>query len=215
MFDHALAALFQVVVIDLVMAGDNAIVIGMAAARMPKAQRGRVVFWGLAASVLLRVALAAGAASILKIIGLMFAGGVLLLWVGWRFYRDLVQQHQQAQGADVVAEALTRQSENATNGSANGASVRGAVLRIVAADISMSLDNVLAVAGAALNHLWVLVVGLLLSVVLMGVAATQIAKLLQRFPWLSYLGVLIVLYVALHMMWLGSLEIVHAAAAPS
>jgi YjbE family integral membrane protein len=212
MFDHSLAALFQVVVIDLVMAGDNAIIIGMAAAQMPKAKRGRVVFWGLAASVLLRVVLAAGAASILKIIGLTLAGGVLLLWVGWRFYRDLAQRHQQEEGAEVVAEVMA--APGVPDGPASGQSVRGAILRIAAADLSMSLDNVLAVAGAALNHLWVLVVGLLLSVVLMGFAASQIAKLLQKYPWASYAGVLIVLYVALHMIWLGGVEVFHAASAP-
>jgi len=210
-FDHAaLSAFLQVVVIDVVMAGDNAVIIGMAASRVRKADRGPVVFWGLAASVLLRVALATGAASILKIIGLTLAGGVLLLWVGWRFYRDLAQHRQQKEGAEVVAQAA--EGDGTVNGAAhaNGGAKRRAILQIIAADLSMSLDNVLAVAGASLNHVWVLVAGLVLSVALMGIAAAQIAKLLQRYPWVSYAGVLIVFYVALRMIWMGGLQVFHA-----
>jgi YjbE family integral membrane protein len=205
-----LAAFLQVVAIDVVMAGDNAIVIGMAAARVPKAGRKQVVFWGLSASVALRVLLATAAASILKIIGLTLAGGVLLLWVGWRFYRDIAQHKEQNEGADVVAE--THENEGSASGATHGdgGARRRAILQIIAADLSMSLDNVLAVAGASLNHVWVLVAGLVLSVALMGIAAAQIAKLLQRFPWVSYAGVLIVFYVALRMIWLGGLQIFQA-----
>ncbi len=203
-FDHAaLTAFLQVVMIDVVMAGDNAVIIGMAASRVPKADRDRVVFWGLAASVVLRVILATAAASILEIIGLTLAGGVLLLWVAWRFYRDLTQHKED--GAEIAAHAPNGDSL------ANAKALRRAILQIIAADLSMSLDNVLAVAGASLNHLWVLVAGLILSVALMGIAATQIAKLLKRFPWVSYAGVLIVLYVALRMIWMGGLQIFHAA----
>ena len=205
-FDHAaLTAFLQVVMIDVVMAGDNAVIIGMAASRVPKADRDRVVFWGLAASVVLRVILATAAASILEIIGLMLAGGVLLLWVAWRFYRDLTQHKDEEEGAEIAAQGCD------SDGLANAKAMRRAVLQIIAADLSMSLDNVLAVAGASLNHLWVLVAGLILSVALMGIAAAQIAKLLKRFPWVSYAGVLIVLYVALRMIWQGGLQIFHAA----
>ena len=206
--DHAaLTAFLQVVMIDVVMAGDNAIVIGMAASRVRKADRDKVVFWGLAASVVLRVALATAASSILQIIGLTLAGGVLLLWVAWRFWRDLTQHKQEDVGADVVAAPEEASAPPAYGG---GKAMRRAVLQIVAADLSMSLDNVLAVAGASLNHVWVLVAGLILSVALMGVAASQIARLLKRFPWVSYAGVLIVLYVALRMIWLGGLQMFHA-----
>ena len=206
--DHAaLTAFLQVVMIDVVMAGDNAIVIGMAASRVRKADRDKVVFWGLAASVVLRVALATAASSILQIIGLTLAGGVLLLWVAWRFWRDLTQHKQEDVGADVVAAPEEASAPPAHGG---GKAMRRAILQIVAADLSMSLDNVLAVAGASLNHVWVLVAGLILSVALMGVAASQIARLLKRFPWVSYAGVLIVLYVALRMIWLGGLQMFHA-----
>lgn len=193
------------------MAGDNAVVIGMAATRVPKASRDRVVFWGLAASVILRVLLATVAASILEIIGLMFAGGVLLLWVAWRLYRDIARQEQQTAGVAMIS--VAEQDDGLPDGGARAtaSAMRKAILQIAAADLSMSLDNVLAVAGASLNHAWVLVAGLVLSVALTGVAAAQIAKLLQKHLWLSYAGVLIVLYVALHMIWLGSMEILQAA----
>ena len=207
-FDHAaLTAFLQVVMIDVVMAGDNAVIIGMAAARVAKPDRDKVVFWGLAASVVLRVLLAMGAASILEIIGLTLAGGVLLLWVAWRFWRDLTQHKQEDVGADVVAAPEEAKAPPARGGAK---AMRRAILQIVAADLSMSLDNVLAVAGASLNHLWVLVAGLVLSVALMGIAASQIAKLLKRYPWVSYIGVLIVLYVALRMIWMGGLQVFNA-----
>jgi YjbE family integral membrane protein len=208
-FDHAaLTAFLQVVMIDVVMAGDNAVIIGMAASRVPKAVRDRVVFWGLAASVVLRVGLATAASSILEIIGLTLAGGVLLLWVAWRFYRDLTQHKEEDKGADIVSEPQKETVPAMPR--VHGKVMRRAILQIIAADLSMSLDNVLAVAGASLNHMWVLVAGLILSVALMGIAASQIAKLLKRFPWVSYAGILIVLYVALRMIWMGGLQIFQA-----
>ena len=196
-FGHssALIALLQVILIDLTLAGDNAVVIGMAAARVPADKRPRAIFWGLTAAVILRVILATLAATILEVIGLMFAGGILLLWVSWRIWRDLnPTKEEEAQAAAIDHPEAIK-------------TVRKAMLRIVIADLSMSLDNVLAVAGAAMEHVWVLVIGLILSVALMGVAATYVAKLLGKHPWISYAGLVLVLYVALRMIWLGGLEI--------
>jgi YjbE family integral membrane protein len=188
-----LVALVQVLMIDIVLAGDNAVVIGMAAARVPPRLRNKVIFWGLAAAVGLRVCLAVIAVSLMEVIGLTLAGGILLLWVCWRFWRDI-------SGAKPDETALH----------APVASLGPAITRIVLADISMSLDNVLAVAGAARNHLDVLVIGLLLSVGLMGAAANLIARLLERFRWISYLGLAIVLYVALSMIWSGGHDLLKA-----
>jgi YjbE family integral membrane protein len=186
-----LLALAQVVMIDIVLAGDNAVVIGLAAARVPARLRHKVIFLGLAAAVLLRVALAAVAVQLMQIIGLTLAGGILLLWVSWRFWRDISGAHGKPY-AQMDA----------------GGSLRRAILQIVLADISMSLDNVLAVAGAARGHLDVLAIGLLLSVALMGVAANLIARLLERFRWISYVGLAIVVYVALSMIWSGSHDVI-------
>jgi len=187
LFQHGgLIALLQVLMIDIVLAGDNAVVIGMAAARVPARLRNKVIFWGLAAAVALRVGLAVIAVSLLKVIGLTLAGGILLLWVCWRFWRD-------------ISTASPHEAETA----AGRASLCRAVTRIVLADVSMSLDNVLGVAGAARDHLDVLVIGLMMSVGLMGAAANIIARLLERFRWISYLGLAIVLYVALSMIWEG------------
>jgi YjbE family integral membrane protein len=183
-----LIALGQVLMIDIVLAGDNAVVIGMAAAR-----RGKVILWGLVAAVGLRVVLAVIAVSLMKVIGLTLAGGILLLWVCWRFWRDI--SHAKPYEAAPLAV---------------NASLRRAIIQIVLADVSMSLDNVLAVAGAARDHLDVLVIGLLLSVGLMGAAANVIARLLERFRWISYLGLAIVLYVALSMIWHGGHDVIKA-----
>ena len=209
--DPSLAALFQVILIDIVLAGDNAVVIGMAAARVPKAHRARVVFWGLAAAVILRVILATLTASILETIGLMFAGGILLLWVSWRFYRDLVESKEETAGAEAMAAAEAENGANGIPAIDDGMSTRRAIAQIVVADLSMSLDNVLAVAGAAMDHVWVLAIGLVLSIALMGIAASLIARLLQRHPWISYAGLIIVLYVALRMIWFGGWEIMYVA----
>jgi YjbE family integral membrane protein len=184
-----LAALAQVLMIDVVLAGDNAVVIGMAAARVPPAIRAKVIFAGLAAAVLFRLGMAVIAVRLLGIIGLTLAGGILLLWVAWRFWRD-----------------LSRHPPNQVQMDAKG-SLGRAIFQIVLADISMSLDNVLAVAGAAREHLDVLAIGLLLSVALMGAAAGLIARLLDRFRWISYLGLAVVIYVALSMIWSGSHDV--------
>ncbi len=204
----SIAALLQVILIDIVLAGDNAVVIGVAAALVPKAQRRQVIFWGLASAVMLRVMLATVAATIMAVIGLTFAGGILLLWVSWRLYREIHRSHEEAVGAKTIGDehrgiippSLPSPTPN----------VRRAIVQIAIADLSMSLDNVLAVAGAAMNHVWVLAVGLLLSVVLIGFAASMIANLLQRYPWISYAGLTIIVYVALRMIWFGGLQIMHA-----
>jgi YjbE family integral membrane protein len=188
-----LFALGQVLMIDLVLAGDNAVVIGLAAARVPVHMRRKVVLWGLVAAVVLRIALAAIAVQLMAIVGLTLAGGILLLWVCWRMWRDI------AEGGDKDAHAIDPD-----------ASMRQAIIQIVLADVSMSLDNVLGVAGAARDHLDVLVIGLVLSVALMGAAANVIARLLHRYRWISYVGLLIVLYVALSMIWEGGHRVADA-----
>jgi len=189
-----LTALFQVLVIDLVLAGDNAVAVGLAAAGLPIQRRRQVILLGLFAAVGLRIVFALIATQLLAIIGLLFAGGALLLWVCWKMWREL----QAARHHDHEAEA----------GGGEGAvrpakSFRDAFLQILAADVSMSLDNVLAVAGAAREHPAVLVFGLLLSIALMGLAASWIARMLNKHRWIGYVGLFIVLYVALHMMWEG------------
>ena len=186
----AFFALLQVVLIDIVLAGDNAIVIGMAAARVPQEARRKVIFWGLVVAVVARVILAAATVELLQVIGLMFAGGILLLWVCWRMYRD-----------------ITGSKGHAAPEIEGNATARRAVFQILLADVSMSLDNVLAVAGAARDHLDVLVIGLLLSVGLMGAAANVIAKLLERYRWIAYIGLAIVVYVAVMMIWHGWEEV--------
>lgn len=186
-------ALAQVLMIDLVLAGDNAVVIGLAAARVPAHLRKKVILWGLIAAVVLRIGLAVVAVELMAIIGLTLAGGILLLWVCWRMWRDI---------HDSGAEAETAIQP--------GDSLRKAILQIVLADISMSLDNVLGVAGAARDHIDVLIIGLILSVALMGVAANAVARLLQRYRWISYVGLLIVLYVAVSMIWEGAHQVAEA-----
>ena len=209
----AFAALLQVILIDIVLAGDNAVVIGIAAARVPKPLRRKVIFWGLTAAVLLRIGLAAMAATILHVIGLTFAGGILLLWVAWRLYRDLREPHEELVGTRTIGASIGKPcaAEQTPEVRADARVVDRTIMRIAIADLSMSLDNVLAVAGAAMNHVWVLTVGLVLSVALMGFASAMIANLLHRHPWISYAGLMIVVYVAVHMIWYGAFAIMHAA----
>ena len=185
-----LVALAQVLMIDIVLAGDNAVVIGLAAARVPAQMRRKVIFWGLVAAVGLRIGMAAIAVQLLAVIGLTLAGGILLLWVCWRMWRDI------SGSKDHVAPEIQA-----------GASAKRAIIQILVADVSMSLDNVLAVAGAARDHLDVLVLGLLMSVALMGAAANTIAKLLARYRWIAYIGLAIVLYVAASMVWHGGHDV--------
>lgn len=204
----ATVALLQVILIDIVLAGDNAVVIGMAASRVPVVQRARVIFWGLAAAVVIRIFLATITATLLAVIGLMFAGGILLLWVTWRLYRDIKEGQQDEVGHHTIT---TGEDHPKARPPLDDKGVRKAIGHIVVADISMSLDNVLAVAGAAREHVWVLAVGLLLSIAMMGVAASMIAKLLRKHPWINYAGLIIVFYVALRMIWDGGHEIAHHA----
>lgn len=210
--DPALVALVQVVLIDIVLAGDNAVVIGMAAANVAPADRGRVIFWGLVAAVVLRIGFAVMAAELLSLLGLMLAGGVLLLWVAWRLYRDLREAREEDVGATTIADPanVSTASVESADTAVKSISMRQAIIQVTIADVSMSLDNVLAVAGAAMDHVWVLAIGLVLSIALMGIAAAYIARLLQRYPWVSYAGLVIVLYVAFAMIWRGTSELVYA-----
>jgi len=194
-----LVALLQIIVIDVVLAGDNAIVVGMAASRVAPDLRARVIFWGIVGAVLLRIGFAAITVQLMAIVGLTLAGGILLLWVCWKMYRELRHTPHAASAGAAVS------GSGAETGKELG--FWGAIVQIIVADVSMSLDNVLAVAGAAKGHTGVLVIGLAIAVVLMAVAASFIAKLLARFPWITWLGLAIVLYVALDMMWRGSLEV--------
>lgn len=194
-----LIALGQVLLIDLVLAGDNAIVVGMAAAGLPAEQRRKAIFWGIAAATIMRIGFAAITTQLLAIVGLTFAGGVLLLWVCYKMFRELQRGHQ--------PEVTEAEMEQAAQAPGQRKTLRGAIIQILVADVSMSLDNVLAVAGAAKDHLWVLVVGLAISVVLMGVAATLIAKLLERHRWIAWVGLLVILYVAVEMIWKGGGEV--------
>lgn len=200
----ALSALFQVLMIDLVLAGDNAVAVGLAAGGLPPEQRRKAIFWGLAAAVITRIGFALITTQLLGIIGLLFAGGVLLLWVCWKMWREL---RDQAVAQEEAAEAAL-DSDPTTEPKVKPKSFKDALIQILIADVSMSLDNVLAVAGAAREHPAILVFGLLMSIALMGVAAHAIARLLHRYRWIGYIGLLIVLYVALHMMWQGSQDVI-------
>jgi len=203
----ALFALFQVMMIDLVLAGDNAVVIGMVAARVAPEQRAKVIMGGIAAAVVMRICFALVTVQLLAVVGLLFAGGLLLLWVAWRLYRDIRESELEKAGAKAAAAATDNVDTPADHvPPAGGAAVplRRAIFQVAAADVSMSLDNVLAVAGAAHEHPVIMVFGLAMAIVLMGVAATYVAKLLQRYHWLSYIGLLLILYVALAMMYEGS-----------
>ena len=222
--ESELTALATVIVIDLVLAGDNAVVVGMAAAGLPTELRRKAIVYGIAAAAILRIVFAAFTTQLLSIIGLVLAGGLLLLWVSWKLWREtrLASHGQHDVGADVldgtVDGRLFDQPLHASGPGGAAAAVavrpktfRTALSQIVVADVSMSLDNVLAVAGTARHHPWVLVVGLALSVALMGIAATFIARLLKRYPWISYLGLALIAWVALMMIWEGGHEIVDFA----
>ena len=200
----SLAAFFQVVLVDLVLAGDNAIVVGMAVAWLPRARRVQAMLLGIAGATVLRIVFAIFTVELLEVIGLLLAGGLLLLWVCWKLWRELRDGQLAANAnASVAVQDGARQAPQKT--------MRQAVMQIILADISMSLDNVLAVAGVAREHLWVLVFGLALSVAFMGLAAALIARLLNRHHWIAYVGLALILYVALRMVWEGAIEVVAAA----
>jgi YjbE family integral membrane protein len=197
-----LVALVQVILIDVALAGDNALVVGLAASQVARENRARVIFWGIAGAVLLRVVFAAVAVDVFAIVGMTLAGGLLLLWVCWKLARELRRSEVSARGMpDTVAQKVQPSM-----------SFWGAVTQIVVADVSMSLDNVLAVAGATKGSLVTLVTGLSLSVILMAVAATFISRLLTRYPWIGWVGLAIVLWVAIEMIWRGALEVGSAVA---
>ena len=192
----ALVELLEVVLVNLVLSADNAIVVGIAVAGLPASRRWQGMVLGIAAATGLRIVFAAFTVQLLAVIGLLLAGGLLLLWICWKLWREL-------RGG--------RMSLGAATG-ATPKSMRDAVVQIVVADVSMSLDNVLAVAGVARSHLWVLVVGLALSIAFMGLAAAVIARLLNRHPWIAYVGLAVILYVAVRMVWDGGVEVLSAAA---
>jgi YjbE family integral membrane protein len=190
-----LAALLQVVLIDITLAGDNAIVVGMAVAGLPDRQKRRAIALGILGATVIRIGLGYFAMTLLRIIGALLAGGLLLLWVCWKMFRDL-------RGHRGRKAAATEQRKT----------LRQAMTQIILADVSMSLDNVLAVAGVARDAFWVLAVGLLLSVVLMGVAANLLARVLERQRWVAWVGLMVVLYVAGAMIWHGGFEVADAIA---
>jgi len=221
---HLLTALLGIIWIDLVLAGDNAVVVGMAASGLPPRQRTRVIVIGIAAATLLRIIFAFTVTILLQIIGLLLAGGILLLWVCWKLWRELRDQHRAGAAVDELEEEVgtvlptadfdgSMKAGNPGSAAPPRKTFRDAVTQIVIADVSMSLDNVLAVGGMAKEHpTWVLVVGLALSVAFMGVAATFIAGLLKRFPWIAYVGLVIIVYVALKMIWDGTEEVLQEVA---
>jgi YjbE family integral membrane protein len=201
-----LSALAQVVLVDLVLAGDNAIVVGIAVAGLPAQQRWRVMVLGIAAATVLRIVFAAFTVQLLQIIGLLLAGGLLLLWVCWKLWREL-RSGRMVHSADAHTAREVPTDAPAGAVAMVPKTMRQAVTQIIVADVSMSLDNVLAVAGVAREHAWVLIFGLALSVAFMGLAAAVIARLLARFHWIAYVGLAIIFYVALRMIFDGSLEI--------
>jgi len=197
-----LAAFLQVVLIDLVLAGDNAVVIGLAAAGLPEGQRGRAILIGIGAATLLRILFAVVATQIMQIVGLLFAGGILLLWVCWKMWRELresAKANADAAAGSMDAKGMPRKT------------LFQAATQIILADVSMSLDNVLAVAGAAREQPVILIFGLLLSIAMMGAAASLVARLLQRHRWIAYVGLLVILYVAIDMTVRGFAEVAKVA----
>ncbi|HAU40998.1 MAG TPA: hypothetical protein DCW50_03035 [Gammaproteobacteria bacterium] len=192
--------LIQVILVDLMLAADNAIVIGLAAASVPAALRPRVIMLGIAAAAVLRILFALLTVQLLQIVGLVLAGGLLLLWVCWKLWRELRSRNKSTESADEESVAPAK-------------SLRQAIVQIIIADVSMSLDNVLAVAGISRHEPVILVFGLALSVALMAFGATLIARLLERYAWIAYIGLVVILQVALVMIWEGSRELIILAQA--
>ncbi|MFD1787403.1 TerC family protein [Sphingomonas floccifaciens] len=187
----ALSAFLQVLMIDVMLAGDNAIVVGALAAGLPADQRKKVILIGIIAALVLRIVFALAVTQLMQVVGLIFAGGLLLLWVSWKMWREL---RQDAGHADELGNLKPAKS------------FMGAAWAVAVADVSMSLDNVLAVAGAARDHPGILVIGLLLSVALMGIAANLIARYIERYKWIAYIGLLVILYVASKMIYEGYVD---------
>jgi YjbE family integral membrane protein len=207
---QALAVLFQVVLIDIALAGDNAIVVGMAAAGLPAKQRTKAIAIGMAGAACLLIVFAIMATQLLKIIGLLFIGGLLLLWVCWKMWRELRESKEEHDAVEHLTHADTNK-DGKVGGLAQRKTLRQAASQIILADLSMSLDNVLAVGAAAREHPYVLIFGLSLSIFLMGVAASFIARLLQRYRWIAYIGLAVILYVALGMIYRGGLDLLPVA----
>jgi YjbE family integral membrane protein len=203
----AVMALIQVVMINLVLSGDNAVVIGLAAAGLPADQRKRAIIIGILTATALRIACASIATQLLQVFGLLLAGGILLLWVCWKMWRELHTTPQDQQGGGERLVAYAPGGSGTVAGSFGHKTFGRATLQIVVADVSMSLDNVLAIAGAARDQPVVLAFGLLLSVALMAVAADLIARLLNKHRWIAYVGLAIVLYVACEMIYRGAYEL--------
>jgi YjbE family integral membrane protein len=194
----ALAAFGQVLMIDIMLAGDNAIVVGALAAGLPAEQRRKVILIGIIAALVLRIMFALVVTQLMQIVGLIFAGGLLLLWVSWKMYREL----HPARGADTPDDP----SDDYPGALAPAKSFASAAWAVAVADVSMSLDNVLAVAGAAREHPGILIVGLLLSVALMGIAANILARYIERYRWIAYFGLIVILYVAVKMIYDGLVD---------
>jgi YjbE family integral membrane protein len=193
---QAIAAFFEILAIDIVLAGDNAIVVGALAAGLPADQRRRVIMIGVLAALVLRIFFALIVTQLLQVVGLVLAGGLLLMWVAWRMYREIRRKDESAGSEEIVGDEHS--------GLKSAKSFSSAVWGIALADVSMSLDNVLAVAGAAREHPWVLVFGLVLSVILMGVAADFVARYVERYRWIAWGGLIVILWVALKMVFDGA-----------
>jgi YjbE family integral membrane protein len=199
------STILEVIFINVVLSGDNAVVVGMAAAGAPAAMRPKVIFYGIGGAVVLRVLLSLMAVKFLDVVGLLFVGGILLLWVCWKLYREIQEGAAEHAGVETLSEMDDPEilvESTKTMGEA--------LWQIIVADVSMSLDNVLAVAGAAREHPWIMACGLLLSIALMGLAATLIARLLDRYRWLAWVGLIVIAYVALQMIWEGGWQIEQA-----
>jgi len=203
----ALAAFFQVLMIDLVLAGDNAIVVGALAAGLPPEQRRRVILLGVLAALVLRIGFALIVTQLLQIVGLILAGGLLLLWVAWKMWRELRHGGESAGSEEVVGDEHS--------GLRPAKSFAAAAWAVAVADVSMSLDNVLAVAGAAREHPGILIVGLVFAVALMGIAANLIARYIERYRWIGYIGLLVILWVAVKMVWDGYHDVAPVLGWPS
>ena len=192
----ALAAFFEILFIDIVLAGDNAIVVGALAAGLPAEKRKKVILIGVAAALILRIAFALSVSQLLQVVGLVLAGGILLLWVAWRMYREIRHKGESAGSEEVVGDEHS--------GVRPAKTFASAAWGVALADVSMSLDNVLAVAGAARDHPYVLIFGLVLSVLLMGLAANFIARYIDRYRWIAWGGLVVILWVALKMIFDGA-----------
>jgi YjbE family integral membrane protein len=203
----ALSALLKVILIDLVLAGDNAIVIGLAAAGLPEQQRAKAILIGIGAATLMRIGFAGVTTQLLQVVGLLLAGGLLLLWVCWKMWRELRTMHAEENAAVEAVSDFDVNADGTIVGTVPRKTLTQATWQIIIADVSMSLDNVLAVAGAARDHPYVLVFGLVLSIALMGIAASFIARLLQKHRWIAYVGLAVILYVAVEMCYRGFIEV--------